>query len=80
MVQLLGGHRIIVIVLLSSMLNFVQTYRSQNAVERLRSDVAPTASMLRDDTWLELPRREVVPGDIVRLTAGDLVPADARLV
>ena len=71
---------IIVIVLLSNMLNFVQTYRSQNAVEKLRADVAPTASVLRDGTWLELPRREVVPGDIVRLTAGDLVPADARLV
>ena len=71
---------IIVIVLLSNILNFVQTYRSQNAVEKLRSDVAPTASVLRDGTWRELPRREVVPGDIVRLVAGDMVPADARLV
>ena len=71
---------IIVIVLLSNILNFVQTYRSQNAVEKLRADVAPTASVLRDGTWLELPRRDVVPGDIVRLVAGDLVPADARLV
>ncbi|MGZ3646399.1 MAG: HAD-IC family P-type ATPase, partial [Ktedonobacteraceae bacterium] len=71
---------IIVIVLLSNILNFVQTYRSQNAVEKLRSGVAPTASVLRDSIWLELPRREVVPGDIVRLVAGDMVPADARLV
>ncbi len=71
---------IIVIVLLSNVLNFVQTYRSQNAVEKLRADVAPTASVLRDGTWLELPRREVVPGDSIRLTAGDLVPADARLI
>jgi P-type Mg2+ transporter len=71
---------ILVIVLLSNILNFVQTSRSQNAVERLRADVAPTASVLRDVTWCELPRREVVPGDLVRLTAGDLVPADARLV
>ena len=71
---------IMVIVLLSNILNFVQTSRSQNTVEKLRADVAPTASVLRDATWLELPRREVVPGDIVRLAAGDLVPADARLV
>ena len=71
---------IIVIVLLSNILNFVQTYRSQSAVEKLRSDVAPTASVLRSGKWLERPRRELVPGDIIRLTAGDLVPADARLV
>ncbi|HEV2662914.1 MAG TPA: HAD-IC family P-type ATPase, partial [Ktedonobacteraceae bacterium] len=71
---------IIVIVLLSNILNFVQTFRSQNSVEKLRANVAPTASVLRDGTWLELPRRELVPGDIVRLVAGDLVPADARLV
>jgi len=71
---------IIIIVLLSNILNFVQTYRSQSAVEKLRSDVAPTASVLRSGKWLERPRRELVPGDIIRLTAGDLVPADARLV
>jgi len=71
---------ILVIILLSNILNFVQTSRSQNAVEKLRADVAPTASVLCNSTWRELPRREVVPGDLVRLAAGDLVPADARLV
>ncbi len=71
---------IVVIILLSNILNFIQTYHSQNTIEKLRADVAPTASVLRDGIWRELPRREVVPGDIVRLTAGDLVPADARLI
>ena len=76
----LNASIIIVIVLLSNILNFVQTSRSQNAVKKLRAGVAPTASVRRDGAWLELPRREVVPGDMVRLAAGDLVPADARLV
>jgi P-type Mg2+ transporter len=76
----LNASIIIIIVLLSNILNFVQTSRSQSAVEKLRAGVAPTASVRRDGVWLELPRREVVPGDIVRLAAGDLVPADARLV
>jgi Mg2+-importing ATPase len=71
---------IIVIVLLSNALNFLQTYRSQQAVDRLRQSVAPTASVLRDGAWVELPRREVVPGDLIRLVAGDLIPADARLL
>ncbi len=71
---------IIVMVLLGVTLNFAQTYRSQRAVERLRAEVAPTASVLRDGTWVELPRRVLVPGDIIRLAAGDLVPADARLL
>ena len=71
---------IIAIVLLSNILNFVQTYHSQNAVEKLRAKVSPTATVLRDGTWIELPRRELVPGDLIRLAAGDLVPADARLV
>ncbi len=71
---------IVAIVVLSNILNFVQTYQSQNAVEKLRANVSPTATVLRDGTWSELPRRNLVPGDMFRLAAGDLVPADARLV
>jgi P-type Mg2+ transporter len=71
---------IVILVLFSVVLNFAQAYRSQEAADRLREQVAPTATALRDRTWQELPRRELVPGDIIRLSAGDLVPADARLL
>jgi Mg2+-importing ATPase len=69
-----------VIVLLSAAIDLGQTYRSQRAVEQLRAQVAPTATVLRGGEWKEVRRREIVPGDIVRLSAGDLVPADARLL
>jgi Mg2+-importing ATPase len=71
---------IVLMVALSVVLNFVQTYRSHRVAERLRDAVAPTATALRDGTWTEIRRRELVPGDIVRLAAGDRVPADARLL
>jgi Mg2+-importing ATPase len=71
---------IALMVALSVILNFVQTYRSQRAAERLREEAAPTATVRRDGAWTELPRRLLVPGDIVRLGAGDRVPADARLL
>ncbi len=71
---------IVSIVLVSVVINFAQSYRSERAVERLREGVAVTATALRDGTWIEVPRREIVPGDVVRLGAGDLVPADARLL
>jgi Mg2+-importing ATPase len=61
-------------------MNLVQTWRSQRAAEKLRARVAPTATVLRDGEWRELPRRAIVPGDVVRLSAGDLVPADACLL
>jgi Mg2+-importing ATPase len=71
---------IITIVLLGIAINFWQTYRSQQAADRLRASVAPTATVERDGAWQEIPLRAVVPGDLVRLSAGDLVPADARLI
>jgi Mg2+-importing ATPase len=77
--QGLNASIIALMVLLSAALNFFQTYRSQRAVERIRSEVAPTAAVLRDGNWTEIPRREIVPGDVFRLTAGDLVPADGWL-
>jgi Mg2+-importing ATPase len=69
-----------VIVLLSGAIDLSQTYRSERAVEQLRDRVAPTATVLRGGEWKEIQRRDVVPGDIVRLSAGDLVPADGRLL
>jgi len=71
---------IISIVILSNILDFAQTRRSQTAVEQLRAQVAPKAMVLRDAKWMEIDRAQVVPGDVARLSAGDMVPADARLL
>src|SRR5689334_17666867 len=67
-------------VLFSVALDFIQTYRSQKAVDSIRKEVAPTANVLRDGNWVEIPRREIVPGDVIKLAAGDMVPADAELL
>ena len=71
---------ILVMVLLGVSINFVQTYRSQRAIDKLRENVTPTATVLRDGTWQEVKRREIVPGDVVRIGAGDLIPGDGRLI
>jgi len=71
---------IILIVISSAILDYIQTIRSQNAADKLQSQVAPMASVYRDDTVKEINRRELVPGDIIVLTAGKLVLADARLI
>ncbi|HEY1391089.1 MAG TPA: magnesium-translocating P-type ATPase [Ktedonobacterales bacterium] len=78
--ETLNATIIVIMVLLSVALNFFQAARSQRAADHLRASVTPTATVLRDGAWQELPRRELVPGDIIRLSAGDLVPADARLI
>jgi len=71
---------ILVMVLLGVAINFFQTYRSQQAIQKLRENVTPTATVLRDGSWQEIKRHEVVPGDVVRVSAGDLIPADGKLV
>ena len=78
--EALNATIIALMVVLSVLLNVVQTYRSQRAAERLREEVAPTATVLRDGRWAEIRRRDLVPGDVIRLAAGDRVPADARLM
>ena len=71
---------IFVIVALSVAIDTFQTSRSYRAAETLRRSVALTASVLRDGAWQEVERRAIVPGDVIRLAAGDLVPADATLL
>ncbi|MBK8812424.1 MAG: magnesium-translocating P-type ATPase [Acidobacteria bacterium] len=67
-------------VTLSAALNFIQTTRSETAAERLREKIAPMATVRRDGVWKEVARREVVTEDVIRVIAGDLVPADAKLL
>jgi P-type Mg2+ transporter len=71
---------IVTMVVLGVAINFWQSYRSQQAADRLRASVSPTATVLRNGDFQETPLRNVVPGDVFRLSAGDLVPADAKLV
>ena len=68
------------IVTLSITLDFVQEVRAQNAVDALRRSVAVQANVRRDGKVVSLPIDQLVPGDIVELIAGDLVPADSRLL
>jgi Ca2+-transporting ATPase len=68
------------IVALNSVVGFVQEYRSEKAMEAMKKLTAPKARILRDGTEKSIPSRDVVPGDIVLLEAGDRIPADARLL
>jgi len=71
---------ITVIVLFAAGLGFVQEYRAERAVEALRRLAAPAAIVLRDGVEHEIPAREVVPGDVVIMRAGNRIPADCRLL
>lgn len=70
---------ITLIVLFAVLLGFVQEYRAERAIEALREMAAPTATVVRDGNESEIPARDLVPGDLIVLTTGDKVPADARL-
>lgn len=71
---------IAVIVLFAVILGFVQEYRAERAIEALREMAAPTTVVFRDGDDTEVSAKELVPGDVVVLHAGDRVPADARLI
>jgi len=68
------------IVILNSIVGFVQEYRSEKAMEAMKKLTAPKARVLRDEDEVIIPAREVVPGDIVFLEPGDRIPADGRLL
>ena len=77
--QLVSSLVIALMVVLGAGLNSLQAYRSQVAARRLREHVGQRATVVRDGVARELPALAVVPGDIVHLAAGDLVPADGEL-
>lgn len=71
---------IFTMVLLNSVLGFTQEYKAEKAMAALKKMAAPTVRVRRDGHVVEIPSREIVPGDMIILEAGNLVPADARLI
>ncbi len=71
---------IFTIVLLSVILDHYQESKAENAAELLKEKVTTTATVLRDNVRKEMKLSQIVPGDIIYLSAGDITPADARLV
>lgn len=69
-----------VIVIISTLISFIQDERSSAASEKLLNMVSNTTAALRDGDFIEIPIDELVLGDIVRLSAGDIVPADMRVI
>ncbi|MGN5733227.1 plasma-membrane proton-efflux P-type ATPase [Arthrobacter psychrochitiniphilus] len=70
---------ILVLLLANALVGWSEERQAGNAIEALRAKLAVTARVRRDGTWITPAARELVPGDVIRLRLGDIIPADARL-
>ena len=71
---------IFTLLIVNAVVGFWQERKADNAIELLKKRLAPKARVLREGTWREIPSKELVPGDIVRVRLGDIVPADVKLM
>ncbi|MGB3345169.1 MAG: magnesium-translocating P-type ATPase [Aequorivita sp.] len=72
---------VVAMIIISGLLSFFQEYRSNRAADQLKSMVSNTAAVLRKDRGRnEIEMSQIVPGDVIYLAAGDMIPADCRVV
>ena len=71
---------IMAVITMNAILGTVQTFKAESSLKNLKKLSGPEAKVLRDGTIIKVPTRDLVPGDIVSLEAGDYVPADGRLI
>jgi len=78
--DLRAGTVMLLMVVLGVSLRFVQETKANNAAAKLKAMIKVTATVVRDGQAKEIPLQKLVPGDIVKLSAGDMIPADVRLL
>lgn len=71
---------IMVLLLMNAFVGFFQENKADNAIELLKKRLALKAKVLRDGSWQQIESRDLVPGDVVRIRLGDIVPADGKLI
>ncbi len=71
---------ILFILIINSVLGFVQEYRAEKALQALKELATPTAIVIRDGKEKNMNSKNIVPGDILKLASGDLIPADCRVI
>jgi magnesium-transporting ATPase (P-type)/mannitol/fructose-specific phosphotransferase system IIA component (Ntr-type) len=74
------GMAILIVVIVNGLFSFLQEFKSDKAVEALKRLMANSSRVVRDGVTREIPAEELVPGDVILVEEGDIVPADARLV
>ena len=74
------GSIMLAMVLLALSLRLIQETKADNAAAKLKAMIKVTATVLRDGQPKEIPLKELVPGDVVKLSAGDMIPGDVRLI
>lgn len=78
--EIADGFIILTIVLLNGVLGFVQENNAEKSMQALKNMQVPNAQVVRDGQVIQVPSPLLVPGDLVRLNAGDVIPADGRLI
>ena len=71
---------ILALLFMNAIVGFREEYQAGNAVAALKKTLAVQATVKRDKSWVTIPARELVPGDIIRLRIGSIIPADAKLL
>ena len=71
---------IFLVLIVNGLFGFIQEYRAQKTIEKLKELVSPTTHVIRDGQEKEIDAREIVPGDIIVLREGDKIPADGKLI
>ena len=78
--DMIGGWVMVLMVVLGVSLRFIQETKADNAAAKLKAMIKVTATVVRDGQDREIPLKELVPGDVVKLSAGDMIPGDVRLI